>query len=62
MKKMISVVLAFVIGCGVCAWMGYNTGITNATTSDGWIDEDERGTWFVLEVDGNYYEWGVDVK
>lgn len=52
MKNLIITILILV--CGM--YVSYNMGIHKATTADGWIDNDK----FVLEVDGNYYEWWID--
>jgi len=35
---------------------GYSAGIHKATTSDGWREGDK----FVLEVEGQLYEWWLD--
>jgi len=52
------IVLSVVAGAAVVA---YNTAIERATTAEGWIDENTEGdAVFVLDVDGNLYEWFVE--
>lgn len=51
MKKMMMVAaLAMVM------LIGYKLGIQTATTSEGWIEDDK----FILEVNGQIYEWWID--
>ena len=52
MKKMV----ALVISCILCMMVGYQVGVNRATTSEGWA---ENGS-FLLDVDGQVYEWIID--
>ena len=62
MKKLgiIILTLSLMIGAFVVGHeIGHHNGINIAVTSDGFVDEDERGIWFVLDVNGQYYEWDI---
>lgn len=57
---LIAIILTVVITL-TCTIIAYHTAIHDATTSEGWVDYREDGTpIFVLEVNGNYYEWFID--
>ena len=56
MARMLYIMLITIVIVTVSLIIGYHTGIRTATTSDGWIE----GNKFVLEVDGQYYEWFVE--
>ena len=51
MKKMV-----IAAALAVVMLIGYKLGIQTATTSEGWIEDDK----FVLEVNGQIYEWWID--
>lgn len=52
MKK----IIVLVISCVLCVVLGYQAGISKATTSDGWVEDGS----FLLDVDGQLYEWIID--
>ena len=62
MKKISMILLALVLlmGSSALAYIkGHMDGVDTAITSEGFVDENEHGVWFVLDVDGNYYEWDI---
>ena len=51
-------ILALIL-CGIiCGFIGYHCGIHRATTGAGWIEDN----YFVLEVNGNLYEWEISTE
>ena len=53
-STVITIIVAFCLVL-IALFSGYHLGIHKATTSDGWLENDE----FVLEVDGQIYAWEV---
>lgn len=56
MKK----IVILIVSCILCLIMGYNVGIQNATTSNGWYEYKNETSYFILEVDGQLYEWYIN--
>ena len=52
MKKFIALIVSFIL----CLTIGYQIGIKHATTAEGWIENSS----FLLDVDGQIYEWIID--
>lgn len=57
MKRLIALAAVIVL-IAVAVVAGYKAGIEHTVTADGWLD----GDCFIVEVDGNYYAWFVDLN
>ena len=64
MRKVWVWILCAVVLCGAVFGayaFGRERGKWAVLTAEGWIDENREGVAvFVVEVDGNFYEWFVD--
>ena len=52
MKKLMALIVSFILFLVI----GYQIGIKHATTAEGWIENNS----FLLDVDGQVYEWIID--
>ena len=56
MKRLIAIAAVITL-IAVAVIAGFKAGIEHTVTADGWLD----GDCFIMEVDGNYYAWYVDL-